>query len=74
MVSISRNDGTNFIQQQPTSGLVSVNQATLKRPNIQASNPSGTTVSISNTETIDASWYAPASLNYILEGTIIFKV
>lgn len=74
MVSISRNDGTNFIQQQPTSGLVSVNQATLKRPNIQASNPSGTTVSISNTETIDASWWAPASLNYILEGTIIFKV
>ena len=74
MVSISRNDGTNFIQQQPTSGLVSGNQATLKRPNIQASNPSGTTVSITNTETISASWYATASLNYILEGTIIFKV
>lgn len=74
MVSISRNDGTNFIQQQPTSGLVSGNQATLKRPNIQASNPSGTTVSISNTETIDAGWFASASLNYILEGTIIFKV
>jgi len=74
MVSISRNDGTNFIQQQPISGLVSGNQATLKRPDIQASNPSGTTVSITNTETINASWYATASLNYILEGTIIFKV
>jgi hypothetical protein len=74
MVSISRNDGTNFYQQQATSGLVSGNQVALKRPDIQATNPSGTTVSITNTETTNASWYAQASLNYILEGTIIFKV
>ena len=74
MVSMSRNDGTNFYQQQATSGLVSGNQVVLKRPDIQATNPSGTTVSITNTETTNASWYAQASLNYILEGTIIFKV
>jgi len=74
MVSISRNDGTNFPQQQATSGLVTGNSVTLKRPDIQATNPSGTTVSITNTETINASWFASASLNYILEGTIIFKV
>jgi len=71
---ISRNDGTNYIQQQATSGLVSGNQLSLKRPDIQATNPSGTTVSITNTETINASWYAQGALNYILEGTIIFKV
>ena len=73
MVSISRNDGTNFIQQQPTSGLVTGSQVVLKRPDITATHGGGAT-SITNTETIDASWYASASLNYILEGTIIFKV
>lgn len=72
--SISRNDGTNYIQQQATSGLVLGSQVSLKRPDIQATNPSGTTVSITNTETINASWYATAALNYVLEGTIIFKV
>ena len=63
-VSISRNDGTNFIQQQATSGLVSGNQAALKRLDIAST----------TTETINASWFASASLNYILEGTIIFKI
>ena len=63
-VSISRNDGTNFIQQQATSGLVSGNQAALKRLDIAST----------TTETINASWFAAASLNYILEGTIIFKI
>jgi len=72
--SISRNDGNNYIQQQATSGLVTGNQLSLKRPDIQATNPSGTTVSITNTETINAGWYATATLNYVLEGTIIFKV
>ena len=43
---------------------MSGSQAALKRQDIAST----------TTETINASWFAAASLNYILEGTIIFKV
>jgi len=62
-VNISENKGGasgNFIQQQAISGVVSGNQAALKRLN--------------QNDLINASWYATATLNYVLEGTIIFKV
>ena len=64
-VIISRNDGTNFVQQQATSGLVEANNLRLKRI---------LSASTTSTKLTDASWYASAALNYILEGTVIYKV
>ena len=64
-VIISRNDGTNFVQQQATSGLVEANNLRLKRI---------LSASTTSTKLTDASWYAAAALNYILEGTVIYKV
>ena len=74
-VIISRNDGTNFIQQQATSGLVEANNLRLKRMLITISgvyNSNGTSASVA--KLTDASWYATSALNYILEGTVIYKV
>jgi hypothetical protein len=72
-VNIVDNTGTNAVQQHAISGVVSGNQVTLKRLNITGVT-SGSTISISGASLIDAGWFASLSLNYVLEGTIIFKV
>jgi len=77
-VNISENKGGssgNFIQQQAISGVVSGNQASLKRLNLTATSPNGGgSVVFAQNDLINASWFASASLNYVLEGTIIYKV
>ena len=76
-VSIVNNAGTNFIQQHAISGVVAGNQATLKRLNINGEttgSSTGAAILITTTNLIDAGWYASNVLNYVLEGTIIFKV
>jgi len=80
-VNISENKGGssgNFIQQQAISGVVSGNQAALKRLNLTAVTPNpndaGSSIVFTQNDLIDASWFASATLNYVLEGTIIFKV
>ena len=74
-VNMSRNDGTNFKQQQAVSGLVTGSQFTLKRLNITGTSLSGGgAITINDSDLVDASWYATAGLNYILEGTVIFKI
>ena len=80
-VNISENKGGssgNFIQQQAISGVVSGNQAVLKRLNLTAVTPNpnnaGSSIVFTQNDLINASWFASASLNYVLEGTIIFKV
>jgi len=64
-VIISRNDGTNYVQQQATSGLVEASNLRLKRI---------LSASATSTKLTDASWYASATLNYTLEGTVIYKI
>lgn len=80
-VNISENKGGssgNYIQQQAISGVVSGNQASLKRLNLTAVTPNpnnaGSSIVFTQNDLINASWFASASLNYVLEGTIIFKV
>ena len=80
-VNISENKGGssgNYIQQQAISGVVSGNQASLKRLNLTAVTPNpnnaGSSIVFTQNDLINASWFASASLNYVLEGTIIYKV